>query len=189
MMWGRVFRSNGTTIPRNCLEFYAFVGSETLRYPGDTITGKTGYDQSTNTWFVVRNTEDNGRLFTIVFHDICTDEGGINTATIVVSGTNQNIGDTYLSYMLVADKGKPTLSVSVSPTPFNKTCKIAVTGSGYGKVEILNVLGQVAEVIYEGEISGNLNLEWSPDKFRAGIYFVKVSAKTGTAIARAVFAP
>ncbi len=103
----------------------------------------------------------------------------INTNTGWVVGQNG----------IVLNKGLPTginhtgipedfEIVNVYPNPFNPEikCQVKINKRSNIKIEILNIGGQLTELMFEGELNrGFYEFEWNPKSQASGVYFLRVS--------------
>jgi len=194
-MWGYLYNLGGAIPKAECLQFKAFVIGQpvefdTIFYPDDP---RATFNELNGAWTAQIGeleplTDD---LFVIVFENTCSSYIGSDTAVVDMTIDPQFIENiTMPVFEGKSSKLKPrNFNLSISPSPFNSSCKISFDGRGSVNIDIYNVIGQPVKEIYDGVSQGRMEFIWHPEGFPAGIYFVRAKSETCSATQKIIFLP
>ncbi len=192
-MCGNVSNEGGTIPSEGCLHYKAFISSrpDTLYYPED-IPDASFNDSNGNFCVDVSflgYAQD--EIFIVVFSNDCSSYVGFDSLAIDTLVGFQDMDSTILTFSTsIENEKKPrNFSLSISPSPFNSSCKISFDGHGSINIDIYNVIGQPVKEIYDGSSQGRMEFIWHPEGFPAGIYFVRAKSETCSAIQKIIFLP
>ncbi len=85
------------------------------------------------------------------------------------------------------DNAMDFVGIKCFPNPVNSTIRfsIGLPESGYGRIYILNILGQSISEIHSGEMSAGENtFYWDTTPYASGIYFIAIKSRENTVFSR-----
>jgi len=105
------------------------------------------------------------------------------------SDFEMNVSNVYFGNSLESTSGDG-IFIPVYPNPFTRSANIefGVTRDTQVKVEVLNIYGQVVEVIANGNMTqGYYKLSWTPADHKSGVYLFRVSIGNDTYTSKVVY--
>ncbi|MCD6595351.1 T9SS type A sorting domain-containing protein [bacterium] len=192
-MWGYILNDGGSIPTDTCLYYKAFVVGipETIRYHNSD--SRAVYNETNGGWSVQIGGlfPETGDTFIIFFENPCSSYAGSDTGIVELDSMTQSLGTAFLTpFIKINSKIKPqNFNLTVSPSPFNSTCRIAMQCEGECNVNIYNVLGQPVDNIFSGHLNGFKEFDWSPDNLPAGLYFVKMKTTNNSITRKVIFLP